>query len=99
MAVPIPVEGFTQQFDKTRRDSAELAEGDAFLLLELAEDRAVDERLARVDAHAPKARAQGVRNAQRGVHDVVLKVDEARDVHVSFRRALRGEVSDRVGSA
>src|SRR2546428_144607 len=78
VTVSVPVERFAQQLHQARRNAAQLADRDAFFLLELAKDRAVDERLARVDAHAPQARAQGVRDTQGCIYDAVLQVAEAR---------------------
>ena len=40
-----------------------------------------------------------MRDAERGVHDVVLEVDEARDVDVALGRAGSGEMADRLGRA
>src|SRR6266480_915920 len=83
-----------KELDETRRDPAKVAVRDAVLLLELAQDRPIDERLTRVDANAPEASAERVRDTERRVHDVVVEVDQARDVHVSFRCSFRGEVTD-----
>ena len=51
----------------------------------LVEERAVDERLRRVEPHAPEPVAERVRDLERRAHRVVLEVDEHRDVHVGRR--------------
>ena len=99
MPVPVPVERLAKKLDQSRRHPAKLPVGGAFLLLELAQDGAVDERLTRVDTHAPQTRAERVGDAERSVHDVVVEVDEARHVDVAFRRALRRQVPNRVRRA
>src|SRR5438552_3861552 len=97
--VSVAVQRLAQQLHEPRGDAAQLPLRLAAALLELAEDRAVDEGLAGVDPDAPETRAQRVRDAERGVHHVVLEVDEAREVHVALGRALRREVADGVARA
>src|SRR5437762_10729526 len=72
------VERFAKELDETRRDTAKVAACDAVLLFELAQDRPIDERLARVDANAPEASAQRVRDTERRVHDVVVEIEIGR---------------------
>src|SRR5437762_1241654 len=94
------VERGAQQLDQARRDAADVAAtGETLLLLQLANDRQVHQRFAGVDADAPEALSERVRDPQRGVHDVVAEIHEGRDVHVTFRRSLRGEVADAIRGA
>ena len=52
---------------------------------QLLPERAVDERLRRVEPHAPEPRPERVRDLERRAHRVVLEVDEHRHVHVGGR--------------
>src|SRR5712692_6952447 len=72
VSIAVAVERFAKQLDESRRDSAKLTRRHAFFLLELAQDRAVDQGLARVDPHAPEARAKRVCDAERCIHDIVV---------------------------
>src|SRR5438046_2832488 len=58
------VERLAKELDETRCDPAKVAVRDSVFFLELAQDRPIDERLARVDANAPEASAQCVRDAE-----------------------------------